>query len=81
MQSELETFGVQFRSVSLTSSYTSSVSIIFEVILHPSSPQQLTALTDFITYFNSVLFTFGGFEVREGNRGSRGITSASKEHT
>ena len=77
MESELETFDVQFRSISLTSSYITSVSLVFEVILHPSSPGQLATLTNFDTYFNSRNFTFGGFEVREDYRGSRGITSAS----
>lgn len=77
MQIELERFDVQVRSVDLTSSYISSVSLIFEVGLFSSSPQQ-TGLNDFNNYFNSVRFGFGDFEVRDGNRGSIGITSASK---
>lgn len=78
MRNELEVFGVQVGSVSLQSSYITSVALSFEVILLSSSVQQSTPITDFNNYFSFTFFTFAGYQVRDGNRGSIGITSSCK---
>ena len=76
MQRELEMFGVQISSVNLTAAYISSISLVFEVILLPSLQQN--ALVTFDDYFNFDFSTFGGFAVREGNRGLSGVVATGK---
>lgn len=75
MRSELVVSGVQFRSVRLQSSYTDSLSLVFEVILSTPSEQQSSALVDFSNYLSGMFMTFGGYQVRDGNRGLMGVTS------
>ena len=76
MQQLLEGRGVQISSVSLQSSYIASISLTFEVILSSPPLVQASALMDFNRFFSNASFIFAGFDIREGNRGSIGVTSA-----
>ena len=78
MRDQLRESGVQIRSVTLQSSFFASVSLTFEAILLSPPAEQLAALTEFNNRLSSPLFMFGDYQVREGNRGSMGITAAGK---
>jgi hypothetical protein len=79
MRSQLEEYGVQFRSVRLQSSYVASLSVRFEVILSTSIDQQFSSLVGFSDYLSSDMFLeFAGYPVQNGSRGLMGISSARK---
>lgn len=78
MQSQLDARGVQVSSVRLSSSFTANDSLTFEVILSAPPEQQTPALVEFSNYISSMLLTFGGVPVRDGNRGILGITRTCK---
>ena len=69
---------VSHSEVRIQSAYIASIVIVFDVTLTLPPSEQTTALLDFLDFFTSVLTSFGGYDVREGNRGSTGIAAACK---
>lgn len=86
MRNLLEIFNVQVSSVSLRyansvgqQSSSPSVSLSFDATLLLPPDQQISALSDFRSFFSLALFLFGGYQVQDRNRGATGITSACKK--
>lgn len=72
----LDQSSVSYSQVKLQSVYVASLLLNFEVTLETPPNNQTSALLTFLDLFTSSLSSFGGYNVREGNRGSAGITPA-----